>query len=139
MKPKSRTQRWNDAASRAVSALQELETTQQSEPEDRDLSAWGQTAADAESALSDLNDVKEEYQNWLDNLPENLQSSNLADKLQTVCDIDIDSALDVAQEAAAMDEAKLKAPELEDLDVTGAISTAEEAEGADLPLGFGRD
>src|SRR5215471_15944409 len=131
-KPKSRTQRWNAAASRAVSALQELETIQQSEAADRDLSQWGQTAADAESALSDLNDVREEYNNWLDNLPENLQSSNLADKLQTVCDIDIESALDVAQEAAAMDEAKLKAPELEDLDVTGAISTAEEAEGADL-------
>jgi uncharacterized protein YydD (DUF2326 family) len=138
-KPKSRTKRWNEAASNAVSSLQELETIQQSEAADRDLAQWGQTAADAETALSELNDIKQEYSDWLDNLPENLQSSNLAEKLQTVCDIDIDDAISTVQEAIAMNEAKLKSDELEDLDINSALSTAEDAENADLPLGFGRD
>jgi len=80
-KPNSRTARWSDACARALSALNELE------------------------------DIRSEYQDWLDNLPENLQSSTLADKLTTICDLDIE----------------------------GARSTVEEAEGADMPLGFGRD
>jgi hypothetical protein len=72
---------------------------------------WGEAASAASAALTDLKDIQQEFQDWMDNLPENLQSSNLADKLQTVCDLDIE----------------------------GAQSTIEEAEGADLPLGFGRD
>ncbi len=80
-KPKSRSQRWSEAASQAVAALETLK------------------------------DIQSEYEEWRDNLPENLQSSALGEKLDTVCDLDLDSALD----------------------------TAQEAEGADLPQGFGRD
>lgn len=80
-KPKSRGDRWNDAATAAV------------------------------SALSDLEDIRQEYSDWKDNLPENLQNSTLGEKLDAVIDLDIE----------------------------GAKSTAEEAEAADLPLGFGRD
>jgi hypothetical protein len=65
----SRTKRWFDAAQRAVDALQELV------------------------------DIQSEFSDWRDNLPENLQSSALAKKLETVCDLDLSSALEAAQEA----------------------------------------
>lgn len=81
VRPKSRSQRWSDAASAAVAALEELE------------------------------EMRAEFEEWRDNLPENLSGSALADKLDTV----------------------------KDLDIQGALDTASEAEGADLPLGFGRD
>lgn len=80
-KAPSRVDRWNDAAARAVTALQELV------------------------------DIKSEYEEWLDNLPENLRDSALGEKLQAVVDLNLDEALDIASEA----------------------------ENADLPLGFGRD
>jgi hypothetical protein len=72
---------------------------------------WCDAAANAGQALSELVEIQEEYQGWLDNLPENLQGSPVGEKLQTVCDIDISSALDAANEA----------------------------ENADLPRGFGKD
>lgn len=81
MKTPSRPQRWADAASRATAALEELV------------------------------ELQSEYQEWLDGLPENLQSGALADKLQSVCDLDLESAK----------------------------QSVEEAEGIDLPRGFGRD
>lgn len=72
---------------------------------------WQNAASEAASALSELKDVQQEYQEWLDNLPENLQQSALGEKLSAVCDLDVESA----------------------------HSTADEAESADLPVGFGRD
>lgn len=82
-----------------------------------------EVAADAlETACSDLREVQSEYEEWKDNLSENLQSSPVAEKLDAVCDLAIeDLANDVR---TAIEEAK------------GVI---EEAEGIDLPLGFGRD
>lgn len=80
-KPKSRAQRWADA----TNALRE--------------------------ALDSLREVQGEYQEWRDNLPENLSTSALAEKLDAVCELDLDS-------------------------VEQAV---DEAEGLDLPKGFGRD
>jgi len=61
--------------------------------------------------------LKDEYQEWRDNLPENLDDSPVAEKL------------DATIEAAEMV-----------IDAIGELSSAlQEAEGADLPLGFGRD
>lgn len=88
-KPKSRSSRWFDAVDRAKTAAEELN-----------------------QALSDLNDIKSEYEDWQGNLPENLQSSAVGEKLEAVCSLDF-----------------------EEYD-TGPL---EEAEGIDLPLGFGRD
>jgi len=34
--------------------------------------------------------VQEEYRNWLDNLPPNLESPALADKLQTIVELDLE-------------------------------------------------
>lgn len=45
-------------------------------------------------AVETLRELQEEYQSWLDNLPESLQSSVLAEKLEEVCALDIDQ-LDV--------------------------------------------
>lgn len=72
---------------------------------------WSEACIAASIALQDLKDLQDEYQDWLDNLPENLQSSAVSEKLEAVCDLDIE----------------------------GAIDTVSDAEGMDLPLGFGRD
>jgi hypothetical protein len=81
LKKQSRTNRWMEAASKAVSALEELV------------------------------ELQEEYSEWFDNMNENLQNGATGEKLQALIDLDLSSALD----------------------------TAQEAEGAELPLGFGRD
>ena len=41
-------------------------------------------------AVETLRALQAEYQEWLDNLPENLQDGALADKLQAVCELDLD-------------------------------------------------
>jgi hypothetical protein len=86
---------------------------------------WAKAISDCQTALSDLQnalnslkDVQEEYSEWRDNLPENLQSGNLADKLEQVVELDIESTIDSCDE------------------IESALS---DFESADLPLGFGRD
>jgi hypothetical protein len=92
-KAPSKTTRWQDAASAAATALQ-----------------------DAQSALQELYEVQQEYQDWLDNLPENLQGSALGDKLNEVTQLELD-------------------PDM----IQDAMDAVDQAEGMDLPLGFGRD
>lgn len=72
---------------------------------------WADAASRAEDALSELVELQAEYEQWKDSLPENLTNSPVGEKLETVCGIDIQSALDAASEAS----------------------------GADLPRGFGKD
>ena len=88
-KPLSRSARWSAAVSKALAAKDQLL-----------------------EAFDELRDIQSEYQDWLDNLPENLQSSAIGEKLQTVCDLDFDDP---------------------DIDVI------DEADSADLPQGYGRD
>ena len=38
---------------------------------------------------------QEEYRDWLDNLPPNLQSSALADKLQTILELDLEALQEI--------------------------------------------
>lgn len=92
MKALSRPQRWNEALSRARVAYEQLE-----------------------SCLQDLEEIRVEYEDWRDNLPESLQGSATADKLDEVCDLDIESALQEVE------------------------SLLDDAENLELPLGFGRD
>ena len=68
-------------------------------------------ASAAVDAIAELQEIQQEYLDWQENLPENLESSPVSDKLTRIVDIDLDGALD----------------------------TINEADGADLPLGFGRD
>ncbi len=72
---------------------------------------WASAIQLALDALRDLAEMQQEFQTWLDGLPENLAASAVADKLQMVVDLDLQAALDIINEA----------------------------QNADLPLGFGRD
>ena len=89
---------------------------------------WARLVDAAESAIEELKAVQAEYRKWRDNLPENiggtttvglnwsgrvafLEGSALVEKLDTVCEIDLEAASDAISEAAE----------------------------AGLPLGFGRD
>ncbi len=42
------------------------------------------------TAVAALVAVQEEYRDWLDNLPANLEGSRLADKLQAICELDLE-------------------------------------------------
>jgi hypothetical protein len=42
------------------------------------------------TAVATLLAVQEEYRGWLDNLPANLEGSRLADKLQAICELDLE-------------------------------------------------
>lgn len=98
----SRSDRWNEAVAEARSKVDKLIDA-------RD---------EAVQAISALNEVRAEYEEWRDNLPESLRASVVGEKLQVICDLDLE-------------------PSESDID---AMETAVgEAEGADLPLGFGRD
>ena len=42
------------------------------------------------AAVATLLDLQDDYRAWLDNLPENLEGSRLAEKLQAITEIDLD-------------------------------------------------
>jgi len=140
----SRQQRWNDAIAEARTAFETLQTAkEEAEEKTQELADELQQKLDeiidylvekrdaATDALQSLVDIREEYQEWFDNLPENLQgNSPVSEKLQAVLDIDV--------------EPSLPDPEFEftlelNFDVDDLESALDEAEGADLPRGFGRD
>ncbi len=73
--------------------------------------------AEANEALASLKELQEEYEGWKDNLPENLSNSPLGEKLEEVCGLDLDEKENPQEIIDAIDE----------------------AEGLDLPQGFGRD
>jgi hypothetical protein len=102
VRPKSRSARWNDATAAARRALDDL------------IAARDQLV----TAIGEIKDVRDEYEAWKDNLPENLTQSALGEKLDTLCNIDLEPDED---------------------DVAALTTAVEESEGADLPLGFGRD
>lgn len=76
--------------------------------------AGRQALSEVESAMEELKEIQEEFSDWRDNLPENLDQSPVAEKLDAMIDLDLD--LDSWVE-----------------------DTLDECENADLPLGFGRD
>jgi hypothetical protein len=84
------------------------------------LAAIDAAFSDLETALDDLRGVREEYEEWHDGLPENLAQSAVGEKLQAIVDLDITD--------------DPRAETYDDLE-----SMLSEAEGMDMPLGFGRD
>ena len=100
-KPKSRPQRWADACREARAALGAIESR----------------VEDYSNALEVLRGLQEEYSEWRDNMPEGLQSSPLGEKLENVCEFDLDAEI-------SLDEAS---------------TLVDECEAMDLPLGFGKD
>ena len=105
-RPPSRPQRWADAASRALNAVSEIASH----------------VDELEAAIEELKEVQQEYQDWRDNLPENLQNSPLGEKLNEVADLDLEDLASSVRDA-----------------VDQAQGNIEEAEGMDLPRGFGKD
>jgi hypothetical protein len=104
----SRGERFTSAAQDLIDAIGQVRT------------AWEQAIGDVNTALEELRSVREEYESWRDNLPENLQSSALGEKLNAICDIDLDSEIDE--------------PDFDTLEEAG-----QQCLDADLPQGFGRD
>lgn len=91
-KQPSRPDRWAEACRKALESL-----------------------ADVRVALEELDEVRQEYEEWRDNMPENMQTTATYEKLEEIADLDILSPLD---------------------DVESAI---EDFAAADLPVGFGQD
>jgi hypothetical protein len=42
------------------------------------------------AAVKELRQLQDEYQEWLENLPENLQDSEVADRLREICEVELD-------------------------------------------------
>ena len=105
-KAKSRAARWAGAVGNAKDAL----------------STISGACAELDSAIAELEGIRQEYEDWKDNLPENLSSSPLGEKLEEVVNLDIASLAENVQSA-----------------VTEAENTLDEAENIELPQGFGRD
>lgn len=55
-----------------------------------------------EEASSEFQELRDELQNWLDNLPENLQSSNKADMLETAIS-QLDDAISSLEDVTGID------------------------------------
>jgi predicted metal-dependent hydrolase len=128
-KSKSRADRWQEAVNDARTALERM----QEAGRDFNLSELESAAGAFEDAMQALADTKAEYEEWHGNLPESLQSSATGEKLEAIINIDVENAvvcLDDIQQAieAAVEEALAEAADVLD-----------EAEGAELPVGFGRD
>ena len=98
---KSRPKRWAEAIDEANKQLDAMEAAKE---------ALG-------NAFEELDSLRGEYEEWQGNLPENLQSGDLNDKLQAVVEMDFS--------------------ERDDIDAMRGV--IQEAEGVDLPRGFGRD
>jgi chromosome segregation ATPase len=110
-----------DAYTAAQSAYEEIKTG---------LEGTLQGIEDALQNLQNLRDVREEeYQGWLDNLPENLQQSPVGEKLSALLEIDLEPSMPELMEL----------PEWEELDMSEVENAAQEILDADLPQGFGRD
>lgn len=142
-KPPSRQQRWDNACAKMRSALDsaqevydEIQSDQDDPPEGKEAALLkedyekrlDQATGDFADGLSELRDLRDEYQEWYDNLPESLQDSPVAEKLQEIIDM---YSLD--------EEAEFTLEEDEVTGIDEAESIVDEAEYADLPRGFGRD
>lgn len=125
---KSRTTRWqdacsngSDAVSEATQVFEELEAEEIDEEEAEGRLA--EASSQLESAMSTLEEIQGEYQDWLDNLSDGLREGPTAEKLEEVCQLDLSyEEFDVHDGNADTQE-----------------QTLADAEAADLPLGWGRD
>jgi hypothetical protein len=80
-------------------------------PHESRAAAWQRLAGDACRCIEDLIEYQQEFQDAKDGQPDSSQDGPFAQKCEEICGIDLESAL----------------------------STLQEAESADVPLGFGRD
>ena len=126
---KSKSARWAEAVDAAREALGRIGDSAQ----EMDFDEIESAASDFENAMQDLATVKEEYQEWYDGMPENLQGSATGEKLEALLEVDVESAtVDTGTLADAIREA------IEEV-LRDATDIIDEAEGVELPVGFGRD
>jgi len=128
-KQQSRPARWSEAVGDAKTALEAL----QEAASDLDADRLDTATSDFESAMQALADVRQEYQEWYDNMSENLQAGATGEKLEAVLEIDVEN---VSVDADEIRQAIQNA--VEDV-IADAIDVLDEAENAELPIGFGRD
>ena len=100
-RPKSRSARWADACAQAREAFDAMSSAKD----------------EFDNAMSELDSIRQEFEEWHDNLDGKFEGSALVEKLETVKDLTTEVEIDLSEAETALDE----------------------AEGADLPLGFGRD
>lgn len=153
----SRPKRWSAACNEASKALDELEAEDQRLVEEVGAlweefregvekiiseSSWETHKGALEDALEELRGLKEEYSEWLGNLPENLQQSPLGEKLQAIDDLDLEPSLEDLD--VRLDNNEITSNVSPDIVASGMSldevrSVIDEAEGMDLPRGFGKD
>jgi len=111
-KPKRQTKqnRWDEAVTRARAAAERAEEIQAK------LTDVKEEIADS---LNELAEMAQEFGEPFDNMSEGLQASPFGQKCEAMLGMDLNASSD---------------EELEDL-----IAKIDEAEGAEIPLGFGRD
>ena len=126
----SRPARWGRAVAAAQEALELARDAKQSVADqvqelwDDEMSKPLATLADA---MAELMDLQSEFQEWYDNMPEGLQQGATGEKLEAISQLDLDYA-------------EPDQPDFDfDFDLDEVESQIDEAEGAELPLGFGRD
>lgn len=150
-KGKSRPVRWANAVAQAREAQEELVAVKDSVNDD--LAEAFQTLCDglqeaidtartkleepgekATDALQQLEELRNEYEEWYDNMPQQLQDSACGEKLSEIVNqFDFDIELDLEIEFPQIDSLTCE------LDLDELESLVDEAESADLPLGFGKD
>lgn len=76
--------------------------------------------SELDESLELVRELRDEYAEWGDALPDNLRSSPIADKLDAIAELDLDD-------------------EIESRTAAELIDLVEELETVSLPRGFGRD
>lgn len=128
-KRQTRSDRWQSAVSAGREALEQMQDAAQELKMDELQSA----ASDFENAMQDLADVKQEYQDWYDNMPEGLQQGATGEKLEAIVNIDVENVTVYADDIQSAIQTAV-----EEL-LADAVDVLDEAENAELPVGFGRD
>ena len=64
---------------------------------------WTDALSRALDALRELADIQSEYEEWRNSLPENFQDGALSEKLDVVCELDFANAIEILEEAHAID------------------------------------
>lgn len=103
----------------AMEATPKIEEKPEPKPEEKPkkkkrpsrADVWMDACQQIMNGLETLQDLKSQFEEWKDNMPDSLQSGETYQKLEAICDLDLDSI----------------------------DSIVGEADGLDLPLGFGRD
>jgi len=135
----SRPKRWQNACSEILTAIEAIRLLISEDTIDDQADKIEEHCTQVKAAQEELSDLLSEYGEWLDNLPENLRDSVIAEKLEELITLNVDSF----DEGLATVRGELQT---HPIDIETIEMGCEELENpvdffdsADLPLGFGRD